>query len=61
MFFALAVACVGACGCESLRGPGFDDGGMTRNLRHVTESAGAPWGASTKAREIENNLGYTGP
>jgi hypothetical protein len=42
-----------------LRGPGFDDGSkrLTSEVP-ARENAGKPFGFSTKAQEIEANLGY---
>lgn len=55
----------GLCGCrtwdqEMLQEDGFHDSqaGWSKNLRRSEESGGTALGTSTKAREVERNLGY---
>lgn len=40
-----------------MRGPGFEDKSLD-NVRKQEPTAGNPYGFSTKAQEIERNLGY---
>ena len=42
---------------DELRGPGFADANWSRNLRPADSDRQEPSGFSTKARQVESNLG----
>jgi hypothetical protein len=64
LLVALSI-CLGLGGCQAgalqkrldeLRGPGFTDAGFA-NMRPVDPANREQWGFSTKARQIEANVG----
>lgn len=56
---AAGLALCSGCANLDLAGPGFDDetAGWAKNLRPPVQGD-APFSATTKARQIEQNLGY---
>jgi hypothetical protein len=57
--WAIMAACLTASGCalNDMRGPGYVGEDWARGLRPPDQTRGEPFGFSTKAREIESNLG----
>jgi hypothetical protein len=54
---ALTLATAPLTGCSGLRGPGFHDDNWSTGLRPRDPINHEQWGFSTKARQIESNVG----